>query len=177
MSFIHFIAVKEFDPRAFAEEVDIVPKMAKDFYSNLKSSKWKERKEVLDDLQTLVKATPRIKDSPDMGELVKSLATCIHKDVNVNCVMVAASCLEELVRGLSSAFAKHRESLVPPMLERLKERKANITDAIGDALDAIFETVLVSFLSVILPVFTYLRRRSLNYSRISYLPCQTRILK
>jgi len=177
MLFIHSIAAEEFDPRAFAEEVDIVPKMAKDFHSNLKSSKWKERKEALDDLQTLVKATPRIKDSPDMGELAKSLATCIHKDVNVNCVMIAASCLEELAKGLSSAFAKHRGSLVPPMLERLKERKANITDAIGDALDAVFETVIVWFLSVILPILIYLRQRSLKYSQISYLPCQTRILK
>ena len=39
------------------------------------------------------------------------------------------------------AFAKFRESSVPPMLERLKERKANVTDAIGAALDAIFVTV------------------------------------
>lgn len=154
MLFILSTAAEEFDPRAFAEEVDIVPKMAKDFYSSLKSSKWKERKEALDDLQTTIKAIPRIKDSPELGELAKSLATCIHKDINVNCVIVAANCLEELAKGLSSAFAKYRESIVPPMLERLKERKANITDAIGNALDAVFETVIVPFLFAILPMLT-----------------------
>jgi cytoskeleton-associated protein 5 len=135
------LATEELDPRAFMEEVDIIPKISKDFHTNLKSSKWKERKEALDELQTLVKATPRIKDAPELGELAKSLATCIHKDVNVNCVMVAASCLEELGKGTVTALGRYHDSLVPPMLERLKERKANITDAIGNALDAVFQAV------------------------------------
>lgn len=135
------IAVEEFDPRAFAEEVDIVPKMPNNFYANFKSSKWKERKEALDELHELLKSTPRIKDAPELGELAKSLATCIQKDVNINCVMGAANCLEELTKGTMTALGRYRESLVPPMLERLKERKTNITDAIGNALDAIFNTV------------------------------------
>ncbi|KAF7778753.1 hypothetical protein Agabi119p4_3098 [Agaricus bisporus var. burnettii] len=130
---------EEFDPHSFIEEVDIVPKISKDFHTNFKSSKWKERKEALDELQALVKSTPRIKDASELGELAKSLATCIHKDVNVNCVMVAASCLEELAKGTATALGRYHESLVPPMLERLKERKANITDAIGNALDAVFQ--------------------------------------
>ncbi|KAF5358260.1 hypothetical protein D9756_001599 [Leucocoprinus leucothites] len=135
---------EELDPRAFAEEVDIVPKMPSNFYGNFKSSKWKERKEALDELLTLLKTTPRIKDMPELGELAKSLATCIHKDVNINCVMVAANCLEELAKGLTSALARYRESLIPPMLERLKERKANITDAIGNALDVVFQTTTIT---------------------------------
>lgn len=92
-----------------------------------------------------MKSTPRIKDASELGELAKSLATCIHKDVNVNCVMVAASCLEELAKGTATALGRYHESLVPPMLERLKERKANITDAIGNALDAVFQAVSLDF--------------------------------
>lgn len=124
--------------------------MPGNFYGNFKSTKWKERKEALDELQTLLKATPRIKDSPELGELAKSLASCIHKDVNINCVTVAASCLEELAKGLTNALARYRESLVPPMLERLKERKPSITDAIGNALDAVFQTVISFLLFVLL---------------------------
>ncbi|KAF9451059.1 microtubule associated protein [Macrolepiota fuliginosa MF-IS2] len=130
----------EFDPRAFAEEVDIVPKMPGNFYGNFKSSKWKERKEALDELHTLLKSTPRIKEAPELGELAKSLATCIHKDVNINCVTTAANCLEELAKATMNALGRYRESVVPPLLERLKERKTNITDAIGNALDAVFQT-------------------------------------
>ena len=38
-------------------------------------------------------------------------------------------------------FGKYREAVVPLLLERLKERKVNVTDAIGTALDAVFATV------------------------------------
>jgi cytoskeleton-associated protein 5 len=141
-------AAEEFDPRAFIEEIDIMPKISKDFHTNLKSSKWKERKEALDELQTLVKSTPRIKDAPELGELAKSLATCIHKDVNVNCVVVAAGCLEGLGKGTATALGRYHESLVPPMLERLKERKSNITDAIGNALDAAFQAVSLNIYQI-----------------------------
>ncbi|KAF8163272.1 microtubule associated protein [Crassisporium funariophilum] len=128
------------DPRAFAEAVDIVPKLSPSLQTNLKSSKWKERKEALDDLATLLTNTSRIKDANELAELARSLASCIAKDANINCVMVAANCVEELAKGLMDSFARHREAVVPLMLERMKERKANVTDAIGAALDAVFAT-------------------------------------
>lgn len=130
----------------FVEEVDIVPKLPSNFQGQLSSSKWKERKEVLDALLALVNATPRIKDAPELGDIAKSLATCVHKDANINCVMVAASCIEGLAKGMMNAFGRFREHVVPPMLERLKERKASVTDHIGSALDAVFVTVSLSYL-------------------------------
>lgn len=134
------------DPRNLAEPVDIVAKFPSNLQANLTSSKWKERKEVLDDLLMLVNATPRIQDAPELAELAKSLAACIHKDANINCVMTAANVMEGLAKGVMSPFGRLKEAVVPPMLERLKERKANVTDAIGAALDAVFTTV--SILSV-----------------------------
>lgn len=127
-----------------AEEADIVSKLPSNMQAGLASSKWKERKEVLDELLAVLNASPRIKDAPELGDLAKSLATCIHKDANINCVMTAANCLEGLAKGLMNSFARNREAVVSPMLERLKERKATVTDAIGAALDAIFATVCPS---------------------------------
>src|SRR6266404_596300 len=129
------------DPRQLAEEVDITPKLPANLHTNLTSSKWKERKEVLDDLLTLLNATPRIKEAAEFGELSKALALRVRSDANINCVMGAAQCLEGLAKGLMGRFARYRETVVPPMLERLKERKATVTDTIGAALDSIFETV------------------------------------
>lgn len=86
-------------------------------------------------------ATLRIKEAPELGDLAKSLATRVQGDANINCVMVAAQCVEALAKGVPGAFGKYREAVVPPMLERLKERKANVTDIIGAALDAVFKTV------------------------------------
>ncbi|KAF8559545.1 ARM repeat-containing protein [Imleria badia] len=128
------------DPRSFAEPVNIVAKFPSNLQTNLTSSKWKERKEGLDDLLTLVNAAPRIQDAPELAELAKSLATCIHKDANINCVMTAANVMEGLAKGIMSPFGRLKEAVVPFMLERLKERKANVTDAIGAALDAVFTT-------------------------------------
>lgn len=132
------------DPRSFAELVDIVPNLSPTLHTDLKSSKWKERKTALDELATLFSSTPRIKDSGELSELTKSLASCIAKDANINCVIVAANCLEELAKAMMETFGKYREAVVPLMLERLKERKANVTDAIGAALDAVFATVSCS---------------------------------
>ncbi|KAG6818143.1 hypothetical protein H0H87_000048 [Tephrocybe sp. NHM501043] len=132
------------DPRALAEPVDIVSKLSPSLQTALKSSKWKERKEALDELLTLLASTPRMKDAPELGELAKSLASRVSGDANINCVMVASSCIEELAKGLMTAFGKYREGVVPLMLERLKERKATVTDAIGNALDAVFATTTLS---------------------------------
>ncbi|TFY82674.1 hypothetical protein EWM64_g1342 [Hericium alpestre] len=139
------------DPRQFVEEVDVTAKFPSNLQANLSSSKWKERKEGLDDLLTLLNATPRIKEAPSLGDLAKSLATCIHKDANINCVTTAAQCMEALAKGLMDHF-RYRETVVPPMLERLKERKAAVTDIIGAALDAVFLTTnLADIIGDILP--------------------------
>ena len=132
------------DPRTMAEPVDIVSRLPSSLKAGLASSKWKERKEVLDELLTLVNATPRIKDAPEFGELARSLATCIQKDANINCVMVAAGCMEGLAKGIMAPFGRYREAVVGLMLERLKERKANVTDSISAALDAVFSTASLS---------------------------------
>ncbi|TCD69723.1 stu2 protein [Steccherinum ochraceum] len=142
------------DPRMFAEEVNIVPKLPANLQASLGSSKWKERKEALDELLTLVNATQRIQDVSELGELSRSLAHCIHKDANINCVMTAANCLEGLAKGVMSSFGRYHEALIPPMLERMKERKATVTDAIGAAMDAIFLTTsLPDLINDVLPAF------------------------
>lgn len=137
------------DPRQFAEIVDIVPRLSPSLQTDMKSSKWKERKEALDNLATLLANTPRIKDTAELAELSKSLANCISKDANINCVMVAAKCMDDLAKGMMASFAKYHEAVVPLMLERLKERKVNVTDAIGTALDAVFSTVRFVILNLI----------------------------
>ncbi len=122
------------------DEVDIIPKIPADFYTLVGSSKWKERKEVLDAVLELVNANPRIKDADGYGELSKALGKRMS-DANIQCVMVAAQIIEGLSKSIGTPFGKHRAAMVPPMLERFKERKQNVVDAIGQGLDAFFQTV------------------------------------
>ena len=128
------------DPRLLIDEVDIIPKIPANFHTLIASSKWKERKEALDDTLVVVNANPRIKDVEAIGELAKALGKRMT-DANVQCVMAAAQVIEGLAKGIGQPFAKHRAALVPPMLERCKERKQNVVDAIGQGLDAFFATV------------------------------------
>ncbi|KAG8968617.1 Microtubule-associated protein, microtubule dynamics during spindle orientation [Tulasnella sp. 419] len=127
------------DPRAFMEEEDVIPKIPSDFYEMIASSKWKERKETLEATLEKVKATPKIKDVDGLGELTKALAKRMG-DANILCVILAAQVVEALAENVGNAFGKHRATLVVPMMERFKERKQNVVDALGQALDAVFKT-------------------------------------
>ena len=127
----------EIDAFDLAEPQDVLSKVPKDFYDNLGSSKWKDRKEALEALYAIVNV-PRIKDG-DFNEINRSLAKCM-KDANIAVVTQAAQCIELLAKGLRKAYAKHRSTVMQPIMERLKEKKQTVADALGAALDAVFLT-------------------------------------
>ncbi|KAK3385895.1 armadillo-type protein [Podospora didyma] len=127
----------EVDVFDLAEPQDVYSKIPKDFFDNIASSKWKERKEALEALHTVVNV-PRIKDA-DFGELNRALAKCM-KDANIAVVTQAAHCIELLAKGLRKSYAKHRSTVMQPIMERMKEKKQTVADALGSALDAVFLT-------------------------------------
>ena len=124
--------VEAFD---LAEPVNVLKKAPADFTEQLASTKWKDRKEALDALYAALDV-PRIKDG-DFHEIVRGLAKCM-KDANVAVVTEAARCIEILAKGLRQSFGKHRAVVTQPIMERLKEKKASVSDALGAALDAVF---------------------------------------
>ncbi|KAK6505301.1 Microtubule-associated protein, microtubule dynamics during spindle orientation [Arthrobotrys musiformis] len=119
------------------EPVDVSGKISKDFWDQINSSKWKDRKESLDMLYGIVNV-PRIKEE-DFSELIRILAKSM-KDANITVVIVAANCVECIAKGLRSAFAKYRPIIFVPTAERLKEKKQAVADALGAALDGIFNS-------------------------------------
>jgi cytoskeleton-associated protein 5 len=132
------------DPFEFVEPAAILDVLPADFYTHLASTKWKDRKDLaLDPLLTLLKASPRIKNV-NFDELARGLAGRMT-DANVVCVAVAANCIEALALGLRTDFGKYRSIVVPPLLERTKEKKTSVLDALSGALDATFLAVRFSF--------------------------------
>lgn len=101
----------------------------------LSSTAWKERKECLEAILQTVKV-PRIQFDSRLGELVQALAARIA-DVNVMCVCVAANAIEAIASGLRAAFAPLRPLVLTALLERCKERKATVLDALRAALDSL----------------------------------------
>lgn len=125
----------EVDAFDLAEPVDVLSKVPQDFNDNIASSKWKERKEALDALYAIVNVD-RIKDGP-YDEIMAALAKCM-KDANIAVVTVAANCIDVLAKGLRRGFAKYRGRVMSQIMERLKEKKQSVADALGQALNSIF---------------------------------------
>ncbi|KAF1984231.1 ARM repeat-containing protein [Aulographum hederae CBS 113979] len=121
--------------------VDVMPKIPKEFHDRLGSTKWKDRKEALDELFTAINH-PKIEEN-QFSDIMSGLAKCM-KDANIAVVSVAANCIECFANGLKRSFAKYRSVVMSPMMERLKEKKQAVTDAIGAALDAVFAATSLS---------------------------------
>jgi hypothetical protein len=136
---------EELDAFDLAEPVDINSKLPEKFHENVGSTKWKDRKEALEALYTELNV-PRIKDG-HYEEIVRALAKCM-KDANVVVVTVAANCIEAMANGLRKGFSRYKSNVLGPMLDRLKEKKQNVIDALAKALDATFNSV--SFLKIFL---------------------------
>jgi cytoskeleton-associated protein 5 len=124
-----------------SEPVEILKKMSPNFYTELASTKWKERKEALEALLEIVK-TPRIKEDR-YGELVNVLAKRIN-DANIIVATLSIQVLDNLARGLRNEFAPYKHIILPNLLEKLKEKKVNVVEAIKSALDAIYISVCTS---------------------------------
>ena len=124
-----------------AEPVDVLKECPGNFMESLASAKWKDRKDALDAFYAIANV-PRIKDGP-YDDIITALAKCM-KDANVGVVTVAANCVDAFAKGLRKGFSKYRGRIMPPMLDRLKEKKATVTEALGSALDAVFASTNLS---------------------------------
>lgn len=124
--------VQAFD---LAEPVDVIKKMPSDFHERLASTKWKDRKETLDEFYEVAN-TERIQDG-HYDEVIQGLGKSM-KDANVAVVTIAANCITVLAKGLRRSFAKYRGRIMALIMERLKEKKQSVSEALGQALDAIF---------------------------------------
>ncbi|KAH7193871.1 armadillo-type protein [Fusarium flagelliforme] len=133
--------VEEMDAFDLAEPQDVSKKIPPNFSDQLASSKWKDRKEAVDALHSALNV-PRIKET-DFNEVCRGLAKCM-KDANVAVVTQAALCIELLAKGLRQGFAKYRATVMQPIMDRLKEKKAAVADALGAALDATFASTSLS---------------------------------
>ncbi|GAM87934.1 hypothetical protein ANO11243_059620 [Dothideomycetidae sp. 11243] len=115
--------------------IDVFPKIPKDLHERLASSKWKDRKEALDELLAAVNV-PAIEDG-QFDEIIRACAKCM-KDANIQVVQIAANSVECIAKGLRKKFAKYRNIILSPMLERFKEKKQSVTDALAGACDGVF---------------------------------------
>ncbi|KAK3536056.1 hypothetical protein QTP70_026011 [Hemibagrus guttatus] len=126
------------DPYELLEAVEILSKIPKDFYEKIEAKKWQERKEALEAVEALAK-NPKL-EGGDYGDLVRALKKVIGKDANVMLVTLAAKCLAGLAAGLRKKFGTYAGHVVPTILEKFKEKKPQVVQALQEAIDAVFLT-------------------------------------
>ncbi|XP_030375807.1 protein mini spindles isoform X2 [Scaptodrosophila lebanonensis] len=129
--------VDEVDPMDLIDPVDILSKMPKDFYEKLEEKKWTLRKESLETLEKLLTDNPKL-ESGEYGTLVNTLKKVITKDSNVVLVAMAGKCLAMLAKGLGKRFSTYASACVPALLEKFKEKKPNVVNALREATDYIY---------------------------------------
>uniref|UniRef100_A0A3B3DRX9 Cytoskeleton associated protein 5 n=1 Tax=Oryzias melastigma TaxID=30732 RepID=A0A3B3DRX9_ORYME len=139
------LGVSAVDPYELLEPVEILSKLPKDFYEKIEAKKWQERKEALEAVETLTK-NPKLENG-DYGDLVRALKKVVGKDANVMLVSLAAKCLAGLASGLRKKFGTYAGQVVPTILEKFKEKKLQVVQALQEAIDAVFLTTTLQNLS------------------------------
>ncbi|XP_068947644.1 cytoskeleton-associated protein 5 isoform X1 [Petaurus breviceps papuanus] len=135
----------QIDAYELLEAVEILSKLPKDFYDKIEAKKWQERKEALEAVEILVK-NPKL-EAGDYSDLVKALKKVVGKDTNVMLVALAAKCLTGLAVGLRKKFGQYAGHVVPTILEKFKEKKPQVVQALQEAIDAIFLTTTLQSIS------------------------------
>lgn len=125
-----------FDPFEMLDPIDVLSKFPSDLHERISSAKWKDRKEVLDEVVEVLSKAPKLVVA-DYSDFVKILSKCM-KDANIQVVQLAANSVEFLAKGLKQNFARYQPLLLGPMIERTKEKKPSVADALNNALDSLF---------------------------------------
>ena len=132
------VVVEAVDPYEMMEPVEILSKVPADFLTQLEDKKWSIRKEALTTLKTLAGA-PKL-EAGDYGDLVRALKKIIAKDTNVMVVTAAAECVTALSIGLRKKFGTYSSFVFGSILERFKEKKQSVVEALRGAADGVIRS-------------------------------------
>jgi cytoskeleton-associated protein 5 len=127
---------KAFDPYTLEDPIDVLTKLPDNLSTRVTDSVWKERVEVLEEIGKHFKVNKIQND--DYAYFISLMIGCL-RDVNLQVVTLACGILTDLANGLRTNFSKYSLSLVSPLLERTKEKKKSVLDALNEVLDLCFK--------------------------------------
>lgn len=159
------------DPYNMVDPVDVLSRLPPDLTTRVTAAKWKDRVEVLTETQKAMNVM-KYADT-DYLDLVRILAKCV-KDVNIQVVSLAANCIELMAKGLRTKFQKYLTVVLNPLLERCKEKKPSVLDALNGALDAVFQS---SSFSEVLPETLQAMKHKTPQVRLAACQYLVRLLK
>lgn len=127
-------AAAAFDPREFAETVDLLAKLPKtEFKAKLDLPKWSEKVEALKIVLDLIGTVPKLANG-EYYELVNTLKI-LSNDSNVNIVAKSIEVLGALSDGLRKNFTQYARMMYPELMRKLSDKKSVVLNATNNTLD------------------------------------------
>lgn len=140
-------APQEIDEYDLVDPVDILAPLEKSgFWEGVKATKWSERRDAVAEL-TKLSSTKKIAPG-DFSEVCRTLKKLVT-DVNLAVSIEAIQAIGNLARGLRNHFSASSRFLLPILLEKLKEKKPTVTEALNQTLQALHKSGCSSLLDVI----------------------------
>ncbi|XP_073266781.1 protein MOR1 isoform X1 [Populus alba] len=150
-------APQEIDEYDLVDPVDILGPLEKaGFWDGVKATKWSERKEAVAELTKLA-STKRIAPG-DFSEVCRTLKKLIT-DVNIAVAVEAIQAIGNLARGLRTHFSGSSRFLLPVLLEKLKEKKPTLTEALAQTLQAMHKAGCLNLADIIEDVKTAVKNK------------------
>ncbi|XP_066313403.1 protein MOR1-like isoform X2 [Miscanthus floridulus] len=137
----------EIDEYDLVDPVDILTPLEKSgFWDGVKATKWSERRDAVAELTKLASAK-KIAHG-DFHEICRTLKKLIT-DVNLAVAVEATQAIGNLARGLRAHFSGNARMLLPVLLEKLKEKKPTMAEALNQTLQAMHKSGCFTLIDVI----------------------------
>ncbi|XP_015878687.2 protein MOR1 isoform X1 [Ziziphus jujuba] len=150
-------APQEIDEYELIDPVDILTPLEKTgFWDGVKATKWSERKEAVAELTKLA-STKKIAPG-DFTEICRTLKKLIT-DVNIAVAVEAVQAIGNLARGLRTHFSGGSRFLLPVLLEKLKEKKPALAEALTQTLQAMHKAGCLSLVDIVEDVRTAVKNK------------------
>nr|GEW51009.1 protein MOR1 [Tanacetum cinerariifolium] len=138
---------QEIDEYELVDPVDILTPLEKSgFWKGVKATKWSERKDAVAEL-TKLSSTKRIAPG-DFTEICRTLKKLIN-DVNIAVAVEAVQAIGNLALGLRNHFSASSRFLLPVLLEKLKEKKPTMAEALTYTLQEIHKAGCVTLADIV----------------------------
>ncbi|VVB02220.1 unnamed protein product [Arabis nemorensis] len=150
-------APQEIDEYDLMDPVDILTPLEKSgFWDGVKATKWLERKVAVAELTKLA-STKKIAPG-DFSEICRTLKKLIT-DVNLAVAVEAIQAIGNLARGLRTHFSASSRFMLPVLLEKLKEKKPTVAEALTQTLQAMYKAGCLNLVDVIEDVRTAVKNK------------------
>ncbi|XP_024016718.1 protein MOR1 isoform X2 [Eutrema salsugineum] len=150
-------APQEIDEYDLMDPVDILTPLEKSgFWDGVKATKWSERKEAVAELTKLA-STKKIAPG-DFSEICRTLKKLIT-DVNLAVAVEAIQAIGNLARGLRTHFSASSRFMLPVLLEKLKEKKPTVAEALTQTLQAMYKAGCLNLVDILEDVKTAVKNK------------------